>query len=622
MADQRSAPSSGDLIVEAARLLAAGDDEAALNTLQAAAASEAQSARFQFLTGLLAWRFSNLEQALAVLRRCHELDPMNGSVAEVLASLVAQAGDLVESLYLGKIATARGPKEGYAELIPPSFPSFGQAFLAIQERPLFARAKLMAQSGQLPGAIDFAGQHVSLNPGDDEARRFLADNLLRIGAAGAALVVLRPAAERTPAAPDFLSRYAQALTLVGKHEEARKHHDAACKAAAPADASVAAARVAGSLWLDSGVDAELTRAKDWASRFLPARKTVSLPRAEGKLVIGYLVSSLADPLDAAAVAAVAKAHDRSRFSVIAFGLGQQSWAENAMLSGAFDKWRDISDVDPATLARVLRGDGLAVVIDCAGFANPRQLLALGRVNTALRVGWLGMPPGLGAPFYDAVLGRSAGETPAWGPDRNYPLVRDWIKPITHNPSDAIRFGSDIGLSQLDAATVRLWSSVLAGAPGASLALRARDMTCGSNIDHLIGCFGRDVAARVDIVEAASPEDFYCDVDISLAPCRGSSPRMVAESIACAVPAVALAGATTYEPYGAFLRGLGLGDRLVAADEQDYISIALGLAGSADARAPLTAAVASIAKAGEASARCVAEIVETNVLKMLTEVVGS
>ena len=621
MADPGSASSSGDLIAEAARLLAEGDDEAALEALQQAGSIDPDSLRFQFLTGLLAWRFSNLEQALALLRRCHEIDPMNGTVAEVLASLVAQAGDLVESLYFGKIATALGPKEGYAELIPPSFPSFGQAFLAIQEKPLFARAKLMAQSGQLSGAIDFASQHLSLNPGDDEARRFLADSLLRVGAAGAAVATLRPAAERTGAAAEFLSRYAHALAMVGEHEEARKFHDAACKAE-PSDAEVAARRVADSLWLDSGVDAGVARAMDWAGRFLPARKAAALPRGEGKLVVGYLVSSFADPLDAAAVAAVAKAHDRSRFSVIGFGIGKQSWAENAMLSGAFDKWRDISEVDPATLARMLRGDGLAVVIDCAGFANPRQLLALGRVNTALRVGWLGTPPGIGAPFHDAVLGRAAGDTPAWGMDRNYPLVRDWIKPITHNRAEGIRFGGDAWLSQLDAATVRLWSAVLTGVPGASLALRARDMGRGGNIDRLIARFGRDVAARIDIVEAVSPEDFYCDVDIALAPVRGSSPRMAAEAIACGVPVVALAGATPYDPYGAFMRGLGLGDRLVAADEQDYVSIALSLAGSADARAPLTAAVASIARTGEASARAIAEIIEINAVKMLAEVVGS
>src|SRR5271154_4513929 len=103
-----NAGTAGDLVAEAAQLLAAGDDEAAIKALQAASATDPQSARLQFVTGILAWRLGNLEQALGVLQRCHDQDPMNGSIAEVLASLGAQAGDLVESLYFGKIATALG----------------------------------------------------------------------------------------------------------------------------------------------------------------------------------------------------------------------------------------------------------------------------------------------------------------------------------------------------------------------------------------------------------------------------------------------------------------------------------------------------------------------------------
>lgn len=620
MPDTEQAKPAGDLIAESARLLAEGDDEAAIAALQAASTDDPDSPRIQFVTGILAWRLSKLEQAITILRQCHEQDPMNGTVAEALASLVAQAGNLVESLYFGKIATALGPKEGYAELVPPSFPSFGQAFFSIQERALFARARLMARSGKLHVAIDFAGQHVALNPDDDEARLFLADNLLRIGAADAALKALRPAAGRAGVGPATLSRYARALSAVGEVEEARRYHDAAC-AAAPTDAAVAAARVADSLWLDTGADAGVTRAADWANRFQPARKPKSLTQGDGKLVIGYLVSSLADPLDAAAVAAVAKAHDRSRFSVIAYGLGVQSWPENALLSGAFDKWRDISDLEPGTLARMMRGDTLGVIIDCAGFAAPPQLLALGRVNTALRVGWLGMPPGLGEPFYDAVLGRGGGTTPAWGAEKNYPLVRDWIKPVERNPVEVARFGSDAGLCQLDEPTVRLWSAVLAGAPKATLALRARDMGPGGNVGRLVARFGQELAARIDIVDAVSPDEFYRDVDIALAPVRGSSPRMASEAIACGTPVVALMGATLCEPYGAFLKGAGVGDVLTAADERDYVSIALGLASSDAARAQVAAKVAGIARLGEASARGVAEIIETNATKMLAEVVG-
>src|SRR5437764_547029 len=95
-------------LLESARDLAAGDAQAALDALGPVAAREASSLRLRFLTGLIAWRLVEIQQALTMLRACHEDAPMNGSIAEVLASLHAQAGDLAESLYFGKLATALG----------------------------------------------------------------------------------------------------------------------------------------------------------------------------------------------------------------------------------------------------------------------------------------------------------------------------------------------------------------------------------------------------------------------------------------------------------------------------------------------------------------------------------
>jgi glycosyltransferase involved in cell wall biosynthesis len=147
--------------------------------------------------------------------------------------------------------------------------------------------------------------------------------------------------------------------------------------------------------------------------------------------------------------------------------------------------------------------------------------------------------------------------------------------------------------------------VLTGAPEASLILRCNDMAPGANVERLIARFGRALAARIDIVEAATPEDFYTDVDVALLPRKGSSPRAAAEAIACGVPAVALGGAAPGEPYGDLLRVCGLGGCLVAADERDYVSIALGLATSGVARERVAAAVARAAEAGRISARVAA-----------------
>ena len=89
---------ASDAIAEAAAHLAAGDAQAALDALRDVAEADGSALRFRFLTGLIAWRLADVQQALAILRECHDEAPMNGSIAEVLASLYAQAGNLAESL--------------------------------------------------------------------------------------------------------------------------------------------------------------------------------------------------------------------------------------------------------------------------------------------------------------------------------------------------------------------------------------------------------------------------------------------------------------------------------------------------------------------------------------------
>ncbi|MGH7123323.1 MAG: hypothetical protein ACREFI_03045, partial [Stellaceae bacterium] len=332
---------------------------------------------------------------------------------------------------------------------------------------------------------------------------------------------------------------------------------------------------------------------------------------------GYVLSALVDRRDTAAIAAVAQAHDRSRTTVIGYGIGAQSWRENTPFNGAFDKWRDIAGLDPATLARILASDGLAVVIDCSGAAGPRQLTAIGRLASAIRVSWLGAPEALGAPLYDAALGRRAEGIPSWGIAAAYPLVRDWLRPLERSASSVPRFASDIHLNQLDERTVALWSAVLSGSPDATLLLRANDMAPGANVERLIARFGRDLSARIDLINAATPDEFYRDADLALAPVKGVSPRMAAEAIACGVPVVALDGAGPGELYGAFLRRLGLGGSLVAADDRDYVSIALGLATSAHAREGVATEVDAVAQSGRDTARRIAETIEREALAMIS-----
>ncbi|MGH7126214.1 MAG: hypothetical protein ACREFI_17695, partial [Stellaceae bacterium] len=61
VATMPSAPAA-DPIADAARRLAAGDAQAALDALRSAAAVDAASLRLRFMTGLIAWRLADVQQ--------------------------------------------------------------------------------------------------------------------------------------------------------------------------------------------------------------------------------------------------------------------------------------------------------------------------------------------------------------------------------------------------------------------------------------------------------------------------------------------------------------------------------------------------------------------------------
>jgi tetratricopeptide (TPR) repeat protein len=538
----------------------------ALELLNPLVLDEKPSLAARFVLAMIAWQLQRFDWALTVLKGCHDDAPDNGGVAEALASLQAQLGQLEESLFTGKLATALGNDPALAALVPKAYPGFDHAFLSIVDRPLLGKAREARAQGKLLKATEFARQHVAIDPTHSDGRAFYADCLMRSGAAALAVEALRPLADEGfgPAA-EIASLYARALTAVGERKDAADWHRNAITAAR-ANPVLAAARIADAPFLEVE-NSEIGRlARDWLARFALAPKPARKHSAGRKLVVGYLVSTFIDGDDAVAVAAVAHAHDRARVSVLGFGLGGQTAEQNVRLVGAFSKWRDISALDPATLARTLSGDGVDVLIDAGGFASASQLQALTRFDDGVRVSWLGNPSAILAPLYDVRLATA-----------DYPVLDAAAKAVTKE-NGPVSFGADVTLAQLDSRTVALWSAVLALVPDAKLVLRGRDMG-SANIARLVASFGENVAARIDLRQAERVSEFYEAVDVALLPYRAASPRAAAEALGHGVPAIAMAG----EPFGSFMAGRGLDTHFVADDGVKYCSLAMSLAASPTAR---------------------------------------
>ncbi len=600
--------------------LAAGDPEGALAILAPLTSNEGIYLPAQFLLSMTAWKMGQLDWSIDLMRQCHEAFPMEGTVAEALASLYAQAGNLQESLFMGKMATALGGAGEFVGLMPKDFPTFDHAFYTIRAKPMLAAAKANLAEGKLAAAIEKARQHVALNPEDGDARGFLAALLLDAGRASVAVDVLHAIEGHVIGGgefpPAYASLYGRALAAVGDAAAAQTWHVKAT-ASAPDDAEIAAAQVVDGLWLRQSPAQLAAAGEAWARRFCADERPRRWQRPKDKLVIGYLVADFVDQSDMAAIAAVARAHDRERVAVVGYGAGAQSWEANALLRGTFDAWHDVSTLDPATLARFLARGGLHLIIDAGGFAAPSGLMALARVETAIRAAWLGNAASVGQPIYDvqiaAASARVTGPT-HWRVAGGYPVLPRLSRSPSGVARSGVNFGADVCLAQLDEEIVALWSSVLQAQSDAKLLLRAQDMSLGANIDRLVTRFGREIAARIDIVDAVSLEEFYGLLDVALLPRRGASARIGAEALACGVPAVAIAGNSAVEPYAPYLQDLGLSAMLVAADGQEYTSMALALAVSGQPREQVIGAMSTCA--GKDGSRRFAQEIERQAMAAL------
>lgn len=259
----------------AAAHLAAGDAEAALALLSPLVVEGASSVAARFVLGFAAWKTGRLDWALELARGCHEAAPMDGAIAETLASLYAQAGDLVECIYFGKLSTALGVDGGLAPLMPKEFPPFERAFLAIKEKPKLVKARFELARGRLDDALENARQHVALDSSDSDGRAFYAAALLRADRPCDALAELGRIERKAETNPAIASLYAHSLACAGDAAAARRWHDAA-QSLAPDDPAIAAARIVDGIWLDDG-PALAERGKDWAQRFAPRQKRANGP---------------------------------------------------------------------------------------------------------------------------------------------------------------------------------------------------------------------------------------------------------------------------------------------------------------------------------------------------------
>ena len=315
----------------------------------------------------------------------------------------------------------------------------------------------------------------------------------------------------------------------------------------------------------------------------------SSPRDPGqRLTIGYLSSDFRDHPVGRALEPVIAAHDRTRVRVILYLQRHRSDDTTRRFASMADLVRDVTPLDDAEAARMIRADGVDVLAIVAsrydrnrpGVAAHRAAPVQVSLHDPATSGIAEMdyliadpdlvPRGSTERFVERVIRLPRFVVLAPLPELAHARVAG--RPPT--------FGSFNAPSKLSGPTLALWARLLRRSPDARLILKSKNLFASRVLAeriHRVFAQHGVAADRIELRAAVEPLDQhlanYGGIDVALDPFPFNGSTTSFEALWMGVPVVTLAGERMAGRWSAsMLRAIGLHET-VAADEDRYVEIA-------------------------------------------------
>lgn len=571
----------------------AGSPGAATDCLNRAIAADNGVAGFHYMLGCVLQAQQKTDDAIASFRRALALDPAYAKAHNNLGCTLEAAGNLAAAAQCYREAIGLDPNMAHAHYnLGNACRQLGDAKQAIQhiERALATEpahadwrsnlGSLQYEQLQLDEAISNLQKAIALDPDFDRA----------YSALGGALV--------------FAGRVEEAGAAFGKALELK-----------PDRADVESWALL-SMHYGLGENAPMLFDKHlaWSRRHARGLPRATTHRGVGqdadrRLNIGYVSPDFMQHPVASFIEPVLAAHDRGEFRVFCYSSGGREDDTTRRLRGHCDHWRDISGVSDMDAADRIRADGIDILVDLTGHAGGGRLLLFAWKPAPVQITWLGYPNTTGIPEMDYRLTDAVadpkGETErfhteklirlpdgflCYGPPREAPEPGD----VPQVAAGHVTFGCFNNLAKVTPAMVALWAGILEAQPGARLVLKAYGLASETARHALREQFARHriAAGRVDLLP---PEDSfaghlakYREIDIGLDVFPYNGTTTTCEALWMGVPVVTLAGTTHVSRTGASILGSAGLSACIARTPEQYVQIALQLAGDTDGRRALRA----------------------------------
>ncbi len=596
-------------------LIALDRAEEALAAYVRALELQPKKALFHYNAGIAHQKLGQASQSIEAYRRAVALDPEYARAFNNLGVILLSLHRFDEGLEVLKKAVAIKPD--YAEAwnnLGDALTNLGRSSEAIDAirraqaltpedaRPANHLGLVLNEAGRPEEAVDAFRRAIASDPNAQHYNN-LGNVLKDIGPNDEAMAALQRAMAIEPGYASPHNNLAIVLMNMGRIEESLAEYRQAVdlEPSSPSNHS----NLVLSLHYLHGDDGAATfaEARRWDTRHgEPLRKSI-LPHGnnrdpERRLRVGYVSSDFREHSVSKFLDPLFRNHDHKRFEIFGYSDVWHTDSTTAILRGCADQWHEIVGKSDESVAEMIRGHGIDILVDLTGHTARNRLLVFARKPAPVQINYLGHPGTTGLAAMDFRLTDGWADPPGLTEDfHSETLLRlpktNWcfaepqgvpdVGPLPASESGTICFGSFNRLAKLSPRTLDLWATLLMAVPNSRLLMKERSLDEAAVRDHLIKSFdARGIGAqRLEIVGPKSERGdhfrSYGQADMALDPFPYHGTTTTCEALWMGVPVVTLAGKAHVSRVGvSLLTNVGLPE-MIARNEEEYVSIAARLA---------------------------------------------
>jgi protein O-GlcNAc transferase len=321
-----------------------------------------------------------------------------------------------------------------------------------------------------------------------------------------------------------------------------------------------------------------------------------------RLKIGYVSPDFRRHSVAYFIEPVLAAHDKEAFEIFCYSNSVIRDEVSDRLKSNINRWTDITNVPDEEAAQSIRQDGVDILVDLAGHTANNRILLFARKPAPVQVTWIGYPattglssidyrivdrytdpPGMTERFYTEQLIRLPESSLCYLPDRDAPAAGS----LPALASGHVTFGSFNNLAKVSHEVISIWTKILKATPDSRLIMKTFSFRDETTRRYIMNIFTEnDISAgRIELL-SPNPSitdhlNIYNFIDIALDTFPYNGVTTTCEAMWMGVPVITLSGRTPASRAGvSLLSNVGLPE-LVARTPDEYVSIAVNLAGNPD-----------------------------------------